>query len=86
MRQFRDNQEFYDAIDDLCESLSVVGMGAESDRLQFLLHEVSWTTTSELFLELEAAFVELLSEPIADKLPVRIQEETKALLGVLAAK
>ncbi len=83
MGQFKDNQEFYDAIDGLCQSLSLAGMRTESDRLEFLLHEVSWTTTSELFLELETVFAQLLSEPGVDGLRTEIQKKAKALLSAL---
>lgn len=42
----------YDCFDDLIASLRFDGLSAEADRLHVLLHEVAWTTGSELLGEL----------------------------------
>lgn len=42
----------YDCFDELIASLRRDGLSAEADRLHVLLHEVAWTTGSELLGEL----------------------------------
>lgn len=42
----------YDCFDELIASLRYDGLSAEAERLHVLLHEVAWTTGSELLGEL----------------------------------
>jgi hypothetical protein len=46
--QFKSNQEFYDHIDVLCVGLREAGCADEADRLWGLIHQVAWTTSTEL--------------------------------------
>lgn len=60
MRQYTSNQEFYKHIDEVVAELRSVGHEVMAEKINFLLHDAAWTTTSELFGELREHFQELL--------------------------
>jgi len=84
MIQPKNNQEFYKEIDATCLRLREVGMGTEANRISHLLHKVAWTSTSELFENLEAAFEDALAGPNAAKLTPQLKEELDGYIRVLA--
>lgn len=84
MTQPINNQEFYTRLDETCLRLREVGLDAEAGRISHLLHKVAWTSTSELFEQLESAFEGLLHGPSAAKFTAQLKEELADYLNVLA--
>ena len=80
----KNNQEFYNGVDDLCLRLRGAGMSKEADRINHLLHKVAWTSTSELFRELEVTFEKILSAPNAIKLSDRLKEDLEGYIRLIA--
>jgi hypothetical protein len=77
------NQEFYNRLDEICLRLHQLGLDAEAARISVLLHEVAWTTTSELFPVLEAALRNVLASPSAEKLSEELKEDLAACITLL---
>ena len=59
MAEFASNDDFYDFIDGLSNRLTEAGYEVHGRRLHVLLHEVPWTTSTELFGELRQSFLEI---------------------------
>ena len=57
--RFKALYELYQAVDALTERLAVEQHGDEARRLYSLMHEIAWTTGSELLGELMLAFKEM---------------------------
>jgi len=56
---FPSNQKFYDFVDSLSVRLGEFGFSEASRELNSLLHEMAWTTGSELFGEIKLALLKL---------------------------
>jgi len=61
MRSYESNQQFYDHIDEVVVLLRNEGYIGIADQVDYLLHSVAWTTTSELFGELRNRFEQALN-------------------------
>jgi hypothetical protein len=84
MLQPMNNQEFYNRVDETCIRLRDIGMDAEANRIAHRLHEVAWTSTSELFEELVLVFRWVLAGPNAAKLTQQVKNEITEYLELLA--
>jgi hypothetical protein len=73
MRIYASNQEFYERIDSVVVSLRSEGFAEAADQIDFLLHKVAWTTSSELFGELRARFEQILNSPSTLPSPIRTE-------------
>jgi hypothetical protein len=60
---FRSNNEFYDYVDGTVIEMRQAGLNKEAEHLDFLLHKVAWTTSSELFGELGLSILKILDLP-----------------------
>jgi hypothetical protein len=69
---FKSNQEFYNYVDTTIGSLRHAGFADDADRLQFLLHKVAWTTSSELFGELGHALLATAEKPLPPEVGVQV--------------
>jgi hypothetical protein len=79
MQEFRSNDEFWSHIDRLSEALCNSGFVEDGKKLHLLLHEVAWTTSTELFGELKLAFIDILKK--GSSLPQEIQDDIKESLA-----
>ena len=77
------NQAFYRRLDDLCGQLREVGLGRDARRIEYLLHEVAWTSAGELFLELQNAIERTLASEGSRKMPTAIRQELENDLQLL---
>ncbi len=59
---FNSNQEFYAHIDSLIERLKGLNLVAPAQELHSILHERTWTTSSELLGELKLALVRIRTQ------------------------
>lgn len=84
MAQLKNNQEFYKKLDVTCLRLREVGMDTEANRISHLLHKVAWTSTTELFEGLGAAFQAVLSDANAVKLTPLLKEDLVGYITLLA--
>jgi hypothetical protein len=57
--RFRTLDEFYKAIDSLIERLNYLGFSDDATKLNLLVHEAVWTTSSELLGELQLALKDM---------------------------
>lgn len=75
MHRYSSNQEFYDHIDQVVGALHATGHSSLAGQIHFLLHKVSWTTSSELFDELRDRFEKLLnsSTPLSSSIEADIR-------------
>jgi hypothetical protein len=78
MRSYVSNQQFYDHIDQVVASLKSTGQVEIANQIDYLLHKVAWTTTSELFGELRDRFEQALKSPTP--LPSEIEVELKGFI------
>ncbi len=78
------NQEFYDALDKTCAQLREIGMATEADQITHRLHAVSWTTTSELFEELEVVLKNVLAGTNAAKMSPELKSDISSYVQLLA--
>jgi len=79
-----DTQAFYVYLDEVCVRLQESGLKAEARRIQHRLHEVAWTTSTELFHELETLLADLVCPANATKLPPELREEVIECLRLVA--
>ena len=63
MLSYESHQQFYDHIDEVVASLRSAGQVDIANQIDYLLHQVAWTTTSELFGELRERFEAALKSP-----------------------
>jgi len=75
MRSYKSNQDFYDHIDEVVDSLRSVGHTNVADQIHSLIHKVAWTSSSELFGELRDRFEQALASPIPMPTEIRIDLE-----------
>jgi hypothetical protein len=59
MKAYSSNQDFYNHIDEIVEILRSTKHSKSADKIDYLIHKVAWTTSSELFGELRNEFVAL---------------------------
>jgi hypothetical protein len=81
MRTYGSNQQFYDHIDEVVAVLKSAGQVEIANQIDFLLHKVAWTTTSELFGELRDRFEQALKSPTP--LPSTIEIELKGFIATI---
>lgn len=81
MRTYESNQQFYDHIDEVVIELKSAGQVEIANQIDFLLHKVAWTTTSELFGELRDRFERALKSPTP--LPTTIEVELKGFIATI---
>ncbi len=81
MRSYASNQDFYKHIDEVVADLRSIGFESHARKIQFILHETAWTTTSELFGELRDEFDELLASP--RQLPIPLREALMHLTSTI---
>lgn len=77
------NDEFYAKADALCARLRQAGLEADARVISHRLHEVAWTTTVELFDELQRVFEALLASERATRLPRELQDEVRSYIRLL---
>jgi hypothetical protein len=83
MTQPKNNQEFYNMVDETCLRLCKMGMGDKANQIHHLLYEVAWTSTTELFDALETVFKDILSGANAVKLSQQTRDELNEYLRIL---
>ena len=71
----KNNQEFYQRLDRVTERLNELGMHKEGKRIYHLLHEMVWTTSSELLPAIETYLRSLISSDAAAEMPQDLKEE-----------
>lgn len=59
---FTSNQEFYAYLDVLSSNLGETGFSDASVELRAVLHQTSWTTSSEVFGEIKASLLKVKAE------------------------
>ena len=85
MRKYNSNQDFYNHIDEFVDQLVHPNCIGFAKKIHHRLHDVAWTTSSELFGELKKIFEELLdtqptiSEEMRNDLEYFISTINKAL-------
>ena len=72
------SEEFPSVIDALRDKLRSHGVSGEADRLHQLVHEMAWTTSSELYGELRVALDKIRKE--SRSLPPGIAAEIRRLI------
>lgn len=85
MNRPKNNQEFYNSIEGMCLRLRHIGWNAEADIINHRL-KVTWTTSTELFDELELVFKKILSGAKAAELPLQIRDELKYYIQLLETR
>jgi len=80
----KSNQDLYNRLDEVCERLTAAGMKQEGKRIHTLVHEVAWTTSTELFYELECVIGGILHNPPSATLPVDLRGELETYFKLLA--
>lgn len=81
MRTYESNQQFYDHIDEVVTALKSEGQAEIANQIEFLLHKVAWTTTSELFGELRDRFEQALKSPTP--LPSTVKAELNGFIATI---
>jgi hypothetical protein len=71
--RFKTLEEFYEAVDSLTERLVAEQHDKEAGRLHTLMHEIAWTTGSELLGELRLVFKDM-NEKYSPELSREINE------------
>ena len=80
MGPFRTPDEFYAAMDALIAELEGIGRTRLSRRLDVMMHEVAWTTGSEMMDELGKELSRATGEPEHAQLPVEIRNRIDQIL------
>jgi hypothetical protein len=70
-------EEFPAVIDHLSDKLRSRGLIAEADRLHKLVHQMAWTTSTELYGELRLALSDTKKQ---HKLPAELAAEVRRLI------
>jgi hypothetical protein len=81
MPTYESNQQFYDHIDEVVSALKSTGRVEIANQIDYLLHKVAWTTSSELFGELRDRFEQALKSPTP--LPSAIEIELKGFIATI---
>jgi len=81
MRAYESNQQLYDHIDEVVVELKSAGQVETASQIDYLLHKVAWTTTSELFGELRDRFERALKSPTP--LPSAIEVELRGFIATI---
>lgn len=79
---FQSSQEFYAYLDTVVADLRNAGFAHEADAIDFRLHRVAWTTSTELFDELE----ERLRALTLAGLPAAVNAKVHRCLTTLEAR
>lgn len=79
---FNSNEEFYAHIDSLIAQLRELNLAAPAQELHTILHEVAWTTSSELFGELKLVLVRI-KEKHRGQLPREVEQDITACVRVI---
>ena len=78
-QDFASIQDFYNFIDGLCDRLQKDGFTAIAQKISYLIHKVSWTTSSELLEELRNT----LGQIDKNKLSVSVQGQVDMCLNII---
>ncbi len=81
MRNYDSNQQLYDHIDQTIASLKNEGHIKLANQIHNLLHEVAWTTSSELFGGLRVLFEQALNSPTP--LPSSIASDLQGFVATI---
>jgi hypothetical protein len=73
---FNSNQDFYEFVERLSADLSELGFSGASRELQTILHEMAWTTSSEVFGEIKMTLQRLKLEE-GKRLPQHLSEDVE---------
>lgn len=82
MKTIRTAEDVYPALDEVAKDLRTLGLSKLAAIIHHRLHEVSWTTRSELFEELQI----ILNEAFASKqysLPDNVRDRMKQIIIVI---
>jgi hypothetical protein len=82
MSEFASNEDFYSFIGLLAKRLSAEGFQQHGQKLHFLIHEVAWTTSAELFGELGSVLIAVQREA-EPHLPVDVSEAIARSLATI---
>ena len=82
MRQVQSVEDVYPALDDVVVELRAAGTSQLAGVLHHRMHQVSWTSRSELFGELQRVLTEAL-EADAEKLPRLLEQQIERVLRVM---
>lgn len=80
--QIRSLEDIYPALDELISELALAGDSRLAAILHHRLHVVAWTTSSELYEEIQRIFAEPLRRD-DPSLPQRLKEQIKTILSVI---
>lgn len=75
-------EDVYPALDELIVQLKLAGLSRSAAIIHHRLHEVAWTTSSELFEELQRALTGTL-ESDGSKLPELLRGQIERILLVI---
>ena len=81
-RNFDNIQGFYKFIDEISLQLQKEGFKEEGQKIYSYIHEVAWTTSSELLGELSIIFKKLKNQ---NKLPVSLRKDIDISLKTIKA-
>ena len=70
-------------MDELCVRLRQIGLDAEANRIYNLLHKAAWTTSSELFRELQRALRNIMQSREWPKMPQELRDDLNNDLSIL---
>ena len=82
MRREAKGEDVYARVDRLCGQLRTAGLNKEALLVHQVLHEVAWTTSSELLGELESAFRSILRDP-GTILPLHLRMDMEEIVSDL---
>jgi hypothetical protein len=74
--KFNSSQEFYEFVDHLSGDLDQLGFSEASRELHSILHEMAWTTSSEVFGEIKLALLKLRAEE-GERLPQCLSKDVE---------
>jgi hypothetical protein len=80
--RFSANDEFYEFVDHVSFDLNELGFSEASHRLTVVLHEVAWTTSTELFGEIKVT-LEKLKALEGERLPQCLSEDVDLCLKTI---
>lgn len=81
----RSIQELYNAIDATSSRLRQMGCESDADRISYALHNVAWTSSTELLKNLKELFEELLSNTRSSKLDDEMRDEINDYITAIEA-
>ncbi|MBI4527067.1 MAG: hypothetical protein HY695_24995 [Deltaproteobacteria bacterium] len=80
--EFSSNEEFYAFVDLLRDNLAELGFSDAAGELNEILHEIAWTTSSEIFGEIKRALLKVKAEE-GHRLPPCLLEDIDVCLRAI---